>query len=1075
MPLVVRSCICLLVIYTVCIVKAQSQDIVPETGLNAPSDRGTIAADQIPRIPPAVTQTRSASGETAARVASGLPIVRLTPRDVMLPDPLGRGRIDLSGEWGFRFDVPATFDGTAGSIDRWDKARVPGHFSLQGFPEPPREFGVPVAWHRQFTVPSSWAGLRVRLRFESADGLARVYVNGRMIGVDERVNVPSEYDITDALVEGANSLVVTLEGTLSTYWSKRAIGGIARAVYLQAVPPVGIARLHVSTELGRFPEHGDDLVPATTIAHIRVANDTSAEIDGYSVRFSIADSGSQMVPIRLRAPKVPVGPVAPGAMMELSIPLPVDAVRCWSAEHPHLYRIQCELLDPDGNVVMTARQRFGYRQVQTRAGELLINGRAVKFRGANYHMTYPGFDYFPTPEHVRADLLMLRDMNLNVLRSRPVPMIEYLDLCDELGMYSTVEAMFTLMMYDRGPQRDHGADPSIEPALREHLAAMIESTRSNPSVVLYGLGNENPYYDYFRSAAVAMQSERLGIPLFFGSDDRLGVDIDFMDVNDDHYPRDGRWAIDNRFHIEGRGWDYPRNRPNIFSEWGHIAAINIKEYLFDPGTDDFYGFLVDLHVNWTYLQPHVVGGFLFLAAPEVKIGAAFPWRGFFDAYRRPYDMAWHVKKANSPVRIHDTTLRPSTDDPRQAAITVENRYDFTGLEELELHWSQGLASGTLRPTLPARTTREVTLPIDPHGAPALIRFTHGSGRLVDVYRLTGPHHAPQPVLPTRQVDQLEIHREGGRIEIRAGETAFGFDEDGLLVEARLGDALVLQGRPEVVARPTQFRNFVGNNRRTLINQCQHWKSEKVKVEQGEHLVKVIAAGRYTQAAGTIVTAIRADATVEVAYELEWTGSEPFNCFSWGYALRLSSEARELRWIRNAQWSVYPPDHIGRPQGIAPAGGDPSWTAARAAHREGRTPWPWSQDLLDGVTNDFRSTKFQFIIGGLYTPSGAGVTVLGDRPDRFATAQHLRASPVGGDIGGEIPTREFFPDDTTGYWLEVLEYHSGSSDPHLTKSLRHDPLMIQSGTRLSGVVRFALASQPLEIDPGAGVLDGRVVP
>jgi hypothetical protein len=153
-------------------------------------------------------------------------------------------------------------------------------------------------------------------------------------------------------------------------------------------------------------------------------------------------------------------------------------------------------------------------------------------------------------------------------------------------------------------------------------------------------------------------------------------------------------------------------------------------------------------VNWTYLQPQIVGGFLFLAAPEVKIGAAFPWRGFFDAYRRPYDMAWHVKKANSPVRIHDTGLRAAANDPHQSTVVVENRYDFTDLHELALRWSQPPRSGTLRLSVPPRTTRAVTLPLDPLGPPVLLRFVDSNERIVDVYRLTGSRHRPQPALPT---------------------------------------------------------------------------------------------------------------------------------------------------------------------------------------------------------------------------------------------------------------------------------------------------------------------------------------
>ena len=105
-----------------------------------------------------------------------------------------------------------------------------------------------------------------------------------------------------------------------------------------------------------------------------------------------------------------------------------------------------------------------------------------------------------------------------------------------------------------------------------------------------------------------------------------------------------------------------------------------------------------------------------------------------------------------------------------------------------------------------------------------------------------------------------------------------------------------------------------------------------------------------------MTTIRDDGRVEVAYDLTWTGGEPFKCFDWGYALRVAPDVDTLRWTRKAQWSVYPPDTIGRPQGIASAGGDPQYASARAAYADGLKPWPWSQDVLDGVTNEFRGNQ-----------------------------------------------------------------------------------------------------------------------
>lgn len=556
-----------------------------------------------------------------------------------------------------------------------------------------------------------------------------------------------------------------------------------------------------------------------------------------------------------------------------------------------------------------------------------------------------------------------------------------------------------------------------------------------------------------------MKSEGLGVPLVFGSDARNGVDIDFMDVNDDHYPRDGLWSVDNLRKIEGRGWDYPTDRPNIFTEWCHIAALNIKEYKFDPATDEFWGYLAELHANWTYDQPHVLGGFLFLGAPEVKIGAKFPWRGFFDEWRRPYDMAWHVKKSHSPIRIHDTHLKRAEDG---VSVWIENRYDFTNLDQLQTFWEQGGRRGVIKLDVPPQTRQWVTLPLNAR-EPALLRFVDAHGTTVDWYRLIPEKNSPVHLPVSGAAEPVVEKTQDGLVLVKVGDTGFKFDPDGLLVEADLKGVPVLSGRPTVVARPTQFINFRGNQKRTLLNQCVNWKADRVDIRSEADRVTVLSQGRYELASGKIITTLHSDGQVEIGYQLTWDDSNEFNCFDWGFALRVVPQANELRWIRESLWSIYPPDHIGRPEGKTLASGDPRYAAERLSYRTGPKPWPWSQDMMDGVTNDFRSTKFRIITGGLFLEGGSGVQVLGKTSSSFVGSQHLRATPVGGNLEGDIFTREIFPGDTSGFWLEVLEYHAGSSEPHLTKSLRHHPLIIKKGTPLSGTVRFALVSEPLEVD------------
>ncbi|MEL7238527.1 MAG: sugar-binding domain-containing protein, partial [Planctomycetota bacterium] len=222
-------------------------EAVPESGLNADSDRmdnvnnpGSVGSGDAANF-----NAVAAAGE----MSGVLPTVRLTPRDVRMPG-LWRGRLNLEGQWDFSHDVPENFDGNHESVAEWKQVQIPGHFARQGFERMKKEKGAKVVWHRGFDAPDNWQGNVVRLRFESLDGLANVWVNGNHVGSRDVATLPSEYDITPHVKYGErNHITITVEWSLATHWSRRELGSIGRQVWLQALPPVNVARLHVAPDL----------------------------------------------------------------------------------------------------------------------------------------------------------------------------------------------------------------------------------------------------------------------------------------------------------------------------------------------------------------------------------------------------------------------------------------------------------------------------------------------------------------------------------------------------------------------------------------------------------------------------------------------------------------------------------------------------------------------------------------------------------------------------------------------------------------------------------------------------------
>jgi hypothetical protein len=964
-------------------------------------------------------------------VVGVLPMVRLTPRDVSIAG-LDDARIDLGGTWRFVRDVPPSFDGSARSIEGWRDVTMPGHFGLQGLGRMHADEGVPVAYTRQMDIPADWRNRRIVLRFEAVDGLTRLWINGQPAGSNDIACLPSEYDITDlARIGEPNEITLTVEKSLVTRWSRRELGGITRPVWLQALPAVNLARLHVDTTIPTLHD------PRGRVqAHLKIANQSDEPAGNMSVMLMlIGPDGAEM---RLYPEPVRLPDIASGQTLEVTIPAHVASPHLWTAETPLLYHLRAELLS-DGNSLMSATQRFGFRDVRVDGHRLLVNNVPVKLRGTNYHITSPGLGESVPRDHIERDIRLFRAANINALRSRPTPSIDYVELCDEIGMYTTVEAMISLMMYDAGPKKDHGSDPAIAPGYRHHVATMIESMYSNPSILTWGLGNECPYYDYFKTAALGMRRADTTRPLFFGSDARLGVGIPFMDINDDHYQRDGVTTVADPGAVVGKGWDYPKDRPNIFTEWMHVHTNNTKEIAYDPGIDDFWGYVAEAHIEFMMRTPEYAGGFHFKGAPYRGIGINFPWRGMFDDDRRINDTYWHTLKAHSPVRVHDQAARWD-DASKTVSLDVENRLDFTDLTSIRFSWTRGNASGRATVEVPPHGRGTIDLPTDPSSAePIVLDVSLADGTLIDRYAIAKP--AAQPVVVTGGV--VELTERNDAIIVSASDVTWTIDRaTGLIRSGDLEGRRIVEGSPTLVVLPAQFLKFRPQQKLTLVNQAFDWKASDVQVTRSESGVRVQASGQYALAEGSIISTFAGDGSVSVAYDFVWKGDEAtqrFNCFAWGFAMPVVESFDTLDWSRRAQWSWYPEHHIGRAVGS---------TSAAGPNRPADAPYVWSLEKVDGVTRDFRATRFFVEQAALRDSNGVGLGVRSD------ATQHVQATPRHGDLEGEIFTAERHGPRQPGYFLNVYRFHNGGTEPHLTKSLTFETLVVEPGARFADTAVFA---------------------
>ena len=961
--------------------------------------------------------------------ATVLPRVRLTP-PLNLPE---KYRLDLAGTWQFARDgeIPPGFSGEFGAIDAWRPMTVPGHFALQGEAKMNaglKDWSGKVAWARAFDVPAEWRGRRIVLRFEGIDGAARYWLNGEPVGEVSSAFLPVELDVTDAVrFGGGNQLVLTLEKDLLTSWVNRPLGGIGRDVGLMALPPVNLARFHTSVDLdGEY----DD---ATLTALVSVANQGDEPAEDAELRLKLVDPAGREVPLADAVMSLP--PIAAGEVADVALSVAVDSPKLWHPETPAVYEATLTLAGVGEE--QTGRRPVGFVEVETHTGVLRVNGRALPIKGTNYHTTYPGHAHEPPADVLRADVERLVDANHNAIRPWPTPDAPYMDAADELGIFTTIEVPILAMIYGTGKDGGKGADLAMTRPYLELTARVIETYRSHPSVLAWGLANESPYYEYFERAAFGAAEADPRRPVFFGSDQRIGIGQPGLTLNDDHYPIGGQVTPDDEDIVGGAWEEMPTDLPTMFTEWAHVPWNNGTERQFDPGIAEYFGHYALAHVNETLRHPHIAGGFVFASTPLRGIDRDFDF-GYWTERRRPDAILHSVRKAYEPVRLESAEIKGN-----RAVFRVTNLHAFTDLADLEVRYEQGDAAGEVDVSLAPGAAGGFEVPYDAGaGGPVTVTWADARGVTVATQQARGE---PAPLLAdTADAGPLRMREAGDALTIENKRFSWTFDQKtGGLTAARVGGTDVVTAGPTLVVHNSGLVAWPNNNA-PIEQQLTGWSLDSFAAKQRGAAVEVVVEGAFDQAAGSYTITLRPDGRTEVACDFGWTADEEVDAFEVGVAMDVPERLDTLAWQRDpaaALWSEYPADHLARLRGSAPRLGDPATLDARLSwRRNDERPWSHAQDLVElpageRASVDFRSTKFGVAGAILHDAGGVGLAVLGGGDT------NAHAYPIG---GGTIR-------------LLAGTFHNGGTEFHLVKSVRRDVFKIGPGTRVTAAATFAPAA------------------
>ncbi|GID32454.1 hypothetical protein Abr02nite_74370 [Paractinoplanes brasiliensis] len=346
-----------------------------------------------------------------------------------LPNPYARS---LNGSWQLKIfdrpdDVPAGFRAGGAATQGWPTAgvphtwqsdfldhpmfrNIPSDISPDDPPRVPRDVNPTGAYVKTFDLPADWAGGRVFLRFEGVTSNYLVWVNGAYTGYDQGGYTPAEFDVTDRLRPGRNTIAVQVHrwgsGAYLEDVDQWRYSGIFRDVWLYRTNQARLRDAYITTDLDA--DHRD--------ATLRVAVD---RVGGTRTRGTLLDAEGRTV-----------ATMTGDSTLTAAIENPAK----WSAEEPHLYTLVLQLLDDHGKAVHTTAQPVGFREIEVRDRQILVNGERILVKGTNRAETDPDTGRHVTRQAQRDDVALMKRLHLNAVRTSHYPSDPYFyDLADRHG------------------------------------------------------------------------------------------------------------------------------------------------------------------------------------------------------------------------------------------------------------------------------------------------------------------------------------------------------------------------------------------------------------------------------------------------------------------------------------------------------------------------------------------------------------------------------------------------------------------------------------------------------------------
>lgn len=604
----------------------------------------------------------------------------------------------LNGKWDFKYvesvpDRPVDFFKTDFDTSNWDKIPVPSNWEIEGhgipiytniiYPFPknppfiPHDENPVGSYKRNFEIPENWKGKNIYLHFEGVSGATYVWINGKKVGYSEGSKTPAEFNITQYLKKGKNYLAVqVLRWSDASYMEDQdfwRLSGIDRDVYLFATNKTTLKDYRAIADLDN--NYTDGKLNLNLLI-----SPSDQKTKGYQVQVILLDGETE---IYSETKKIDPAEGNNTLSFEKKIP----DINSWNAENPYLYTLLFVIRNEKGMVNEAISSKIGFRKVEIKNNQFLINGQAVLIKGVNLH------DHDEETGHVISEELTFKDMevmkrnNINAIRCSHYPKNPFFyRMADKYGFYIVDEANIEIHGMGATNQGldNNEAAKKVHPGYRPEWKAMhldrtirmFERDKNYTSIVTWSLGNEAGNGENLKATYAWLKAHDSTRPVQYEG----ATKYPNSDIQAPMYAT-----------IEA-SIAYAKNnpkRPFIQCEYVHAmgnSVGNLQDYWdaiekYDVLQGGFIWDWVDQGLktkNEAGVEYYAFGGDL--GGQDLHNDNNFCLNGIVNPDRSAHPSLYEVKKVYQYVKF-------TSENPKSGKITLTNNYDFTNLSEYDFSWN----------------------------------------------------------------------------------------------------------------------------------------------------------------------------------------------------------------------------------------------------------------------------------------------------------------------------------------------------------------------------------------------------